>query len=95
MIEEAYRGRPSAPSYEGAEFFMGVRDTADGSLVNPALRKHTAARMKEEAEIHNERRKAAEENDLRRHPVGGERAHPKHGGKAGKGKGGEASPAEK
>jgi hypothetical protein len=67
LIEEAYRGRPSAPSYEGAEFFMGVRDTADGSLVNPALCKHTAARMKEEAEIHKERRKAAEENDLRRH----------------------------
>ncbi len=90
LIEEAYRGRGSAPSYEGAEHMLGFKDSLDETLVNPALRKHTAAMMKEEADIHKEKRKAAEET----HKAGGV-PHQKPGGKHAGGKGGGAPPAEK
>ncbi len=43
---------------------LGFRDTMGEMLGNPELRKHTAARAKEEAEIHKERRKAAEKRGL-------------------------------
>lgn len=32
LIEIAHQGRPEAPSYEGAEEILGVRQSADGSL---------------------------------------------------------------
>lgn len=59
-IEEAYRGRPDAPNYEHAEYMSGVTEPADGSLVPPALKKHTAERLKADAEIAKELRKARE-----------------------------------
>jgi hypothetical protein len=95
LIEEAYRGRASAPSYEGAEHMLGFRDTMDETLVNPELRKHTAQKMKEEADIHKERRKASEETaHAHRGGGAGGASHQKSGPKGG-GKGGGAPPAEK
>ena len=61
LIEHAHSGRPDTPSYEGAEEFMGIKDTADGSLVDPALLQHTAKRQAAKAEIMKQSRLAAEE----------------------------------
>ena len=61
LIEEAYRGRPSAPNYEGAVHWLGMRETLDGTMINPELRKHAASRMKEEADVQKERRRWTEE----------------------------------
>jgi hypothetical protein len=66
LIEEAYhKGGGSAPIYDGAEHYLGSSETADGSAVDPALRKHATARQKEEGEYLKERRKLAEERSLR------------------------------
>ena len=61
LIEYAHSGRPDAPSYEGAEEFLGVRDQADGSLVDPSLTQHAARRQAAKAEIMKQSRLAAEE----------------------------------
>ncbi|CAK9080024.1 unnamed protein product [Durusdinium trenchii] len=61
LIEHAHSGRPDTPSYEGAEDFMGIKDTADGSLVDPALLQFTAKRQAAKAEIMKQSRLAAEE----------------------------------
>lgn len=37
LIEIAHQGRPEGPSYEGAEEILGVRESADGSVVDPAI----------------------------------------------------------
>ena len=55
LIEEAHRGNPGQPSYEGAEYWMGTRRRRAGVLINPVLSKHVAE------EVRAERRKAKEE----------------------------------
>lgn len=42
LIEVAHQGRPDAPSYEGSEEIMGMREAADGSVIDPALTQHAA-----------------------------------------------------
>ena len=61
LIEQAHSGHPEAPSYEGSEHFMGFRDAADGSVIDPAAVKYTTDRLTGEAKIAEARRKAAEE----------------------------------
>ena len=64
LIEVAHQGRPDAPSYEGSEEIMGVREAADGSVIDPALTQHAARRQAAHAEILKQKRLSAEE---RRH----------------------------
>ena len=66
LIEVAHQGRPEAPSYEGAEEILGVRESADGSVIDPALTRHAARRQADRAEVLKQNRLAAEE---RRHAL--------------------------
>ncbi|CAE7763388.1 NHX3 [Symbiodinium sp. CCMP2456] len=66
LIEVAHQGRPEAPSYEGAEEILGTRDSADGSIIDPALTRHAARRQADRAEVLKQNRLAAEE---RRHAL--------------------------
>lgn len=61
LIEHAHSGRPDAPSYEGAEDFLGIKDCADGSVVDPALTQHAARRQAAKAEVLKQTRLATEE----------------------------------
>ena len=74
LIEQAYQGRPTAPVYDGAEHWMGVQESLDGTLIDPAARKQVADKLKEDAAIKKEGRKWREE-------------HPKLPGQAPKGGG--------
>ena len=94
LIEEAYRGRPAAPNYEGAEHWLGQRETLDGTLINPELWKHAASRLKEEADIQKERRKWVEEKQALQTGGGQNSKTPKPGKGKGKGKEQEAPPGE-
>lgn len=64
LIEHAHQGRPDAPSYEGAEDFLGVRESSDGSIVDPALAAFAAKRQATKAEVMKQTRLAAEEKRL-------------------------------
>lgn len=64
LIEEAHILSPSAPSYDGAEHWMGAGRRKGGVLVFPELAKHVATRVREETEVAKERRKAREERRL-------------------------------
>ena len=64
LIEVAHQGRPDTPSYEGSEEIMGVRESADGSIIDPALTAHAAKRQAAKAEIQKQKRLAAEEKRL-------------------------------
>lgn len=81
LIEHAHAGRPDAPSYEAAEEFLGVRDSADGSLVDPALTQHAARRQAAKAEVLKQTRLAAEE---RKNARKGDPKPEKGGGKGAK-----------
>ena len=85
LIEHAHQGRPDAPSYEGSEEFMGMRDSPDGSIIDPALTQHAARRQAARAEVLKQHRLAAEE---RKHLRGREEdPRPKKGDKPDKGAG--------
>ncbi|CAE7038510.1 unnamed protein product [Symbiodinium sp. CCMP2592] len=64
LIEFAHQGRPETPSYEGAEDILGVRESADGSLIDPAITQHAARRAASKAEVLKQQRLAAEERWL-------------------------------
>ena len=61
LIEIAHQGRPDAPSYEAAEEYLGMREAADGTVVDPALTQHAAKRQAAKAEVLKQNRLAAEE----------------------------------
>jgi hypothetical protein len=82
FIEEAHAISPTAPSYEAAEHWMGSNRRKGGILINPALMKHVAEKVKDETSVAKERRKAKEERRLAP-------AHKKKGG----GKGGSGAGA--
>ena len=57
LIERAHGGgRSSAPVYEGAEHFMGIREAADGSVIDPAVVRYTAERLHAESEVLKQQR---------------------------------------
>lgn len=64
LIEEAHVLAPHAPSYDGAEHWMGSGRRRGGALVFPALAKHVATRVRKETEVAKERRKAREERRM-------------------------------
>ena len=82
LIEDAHRASPSCPDYSAADHYMGWTATQGGASVAPGLRRHVAARLKAEADISKEARKAREEAALRRQKP---RAKPKGGGRGGGG----------
>ena len=51
---------PNAPDYSGGEFFMGSMERKGGALVAPGLALHVATKMRDEASIAKESRKARE-----------------------------------
>ena len=51
LIEITHQGRPEAPSYAGAEEVLGLRDSTDGSVVDPAIAAYAAKRQAAKAEI--------------------------------------------
>ena len=61
LIEIAHQGRPEAPSYEGAEEILGIREAGDGSVIDPAITSHAAKRQAAKAEVMKQKRLAAEE----------------------------------
>lgn len=90
LIEFAHSGRPDAPSYEGAEEFLGVRESSDGTIVDPALQSHVAKKQAVKAEISKNSRLAAEERRL-----AGKKGDDKGKGDKGGGKGsGAAAPSQ-
>ena len=84
LIEHAHQGRPDAPSYECSEEFLGIRESADGSIIDPALTQHAARRQAAKAEVLKQSRLAAEE---RRHFRGREDEGKSRKGEKGEGKG--------
>ena len=60
LIEEAHVDNPGAPQYISSEHYMGVRERKGGALLAPSLSLHVAGRMRDEAAIAKERRKANE-----------------------------------
>lgn len=66
LIEIAHQGRPDAPSYEGAEEILGVRESTDGSVIDPAITQHAARRQAAKAEIMKQKRLMSEETRYQR-----------------------------
>ena len=94
LIEVAHQGRPEAPSYEGAEEMLGVKETADGSLVDPALTQYSAKKQAAKAEILKQKRLAQEEKRLGRR-VNDDDPDPRGAGKGrGRGRGGKEPPQD-
>lgn len=60
LLAEAHAYNPSAPSYEGADHFMGTTYRPGGAIVVPSLTEFVSKKMGEEAQILKERRKLAE-----------------------------------
>ncbi len=54
--------------WEGAEHFLGLGRQAKG--IAPGLQRHVAQRLKDEAEVDNQRDKAREVRKLRPHAKG-------------------------
>ena len=52
-------GGRRSPPYEGSEHFLGFRDNADGSIVDPAAVHYTAERMGQDAKMDEQRTKSA------------------------------------
>ena len=74
VIERAYQlGRPDAPNYTGSNHFQGIRETADGTIVDPALNKYTSDRLHHEFEVTRNARLANQEFGRPQHvPEGGD-----------------------
>ena len=60
LLESAVAESPEAPSYEGAQHYMGDQERPGGALLAPALRTHVASELSREASIMKEKRKARE-----------------------------------
>ena len=63
MIIERARsgGRSAAPVYEGLEHLMGLREAADGSVIDPAVVRYTAERLHAESEVLKHQRLSQQE----------------------------------
>ena len=73
VLEAAYK-ESEVGSYEGAEYIMGEDEQpADGSIIRPSAQKYQAEKMKEKFAIQKERRKAAEERNLKKGGKGGQK----------------------
>ena len=64
LLAEAHVANPSAPSYEGGDYFLGAGRTASGAVIAPALTSHVSDRLRGDAAIQKEKRKIAENRTL-------------------------------
>ena len=52
LIERAYNmGGADAPNYSGSDHFQGIRESSDGSIIDPALTKYTGDKLHSEYEV--------------------------------------------
>ena len=66
---QAYKENPAAPNYQGSEYFLGRRGrTKDGAMVAPEMKTHVSGKVRRDAAILKEKRKAKEELSLARKP---------------------------
>ena len=63
LIETAHAGSADSPNWEAAEEYLGTKENADGSVIDPALEKQVADRMHSKSEILKQLRKAREEKE--------------------------------
>ena len=60
LLAEAHVYNPAAPSYDGADHFMGTTYRPGGAIVVPSLTEHVSKKLHEESQIMKERRKMSE-----------------------------------
>lgn len=60
LIAAAHSHNASAPSYDGADYYLGNRYRQGGSIVVPSLTDHVSKKLQEDSAILKERRKLAE-----------------------------------
>ena len=60
LLAEAHSYNPSAPSYGGADHFMGTTYRPGGAIVVPSLTEFVSKKMQQESQIMKERRKLSE-----------------------------------
>ena len=63
LLEDAYKGRPEAPRFEGAEHFMGWSMDEGGEIVDPDAVRVRSNRLKEETAVLRELRLKREESE--------------------------------
>ena len=78
LLAEAHAYNPSAPSYEGADHFLGTSYRPGGAIIVPELVDHVAKKLHQESQILKEKRKQQEAK----------------GGKKGKGRGSAPNPPD-
>ena len=61
LIERAHDISPNQPSYEGAEEFMGIQESSNGTVVDHRRVAYWAARMQAKAKVLEHARKSREE----------------------------------
>ncbi|CAJ1411167.1 unnamed protein product [Effrenium voratum] len=69
LISEAHANSPGAPSYMGAEHFMGQTYRQGGGIVVPTLTDFVAKKMQAQSQIMKEKRKAVAKRVFRRRAV--------------------------
>ena len=60
LIAEAHSHNPSAPSYEGADYWLGTLHRPGGAVVVPKLTEHVSRKLQADSQILKERRKLEE-----------------------------------
>lgn len=60
LIADAHSLNPSAPSYDGADYYLGSRYKHGGGIIVPALTEHVSKRLQADSQILKERRKLEE-----------------------------------
>lgn len=90
LLAEAHAYNPSAPSYEGADHFLGTSYRPGGAIIVPELTEHVSRKLHQESQILKEKRKQAEMKG-KNSGKGGKSNAPPAKPKGGKGDGGNAS----
>lgn len=60
LLAEAHSFNPAAPSYEGADYWLGSRYRPGGAIVIPRLTEHVSKKLEADSKILKERRKLEE-----------------------------------
>ncbi|CAE7218022.1 unnamed protein product, partial [Symbiodinium necroappetens] len=60
LIAEAHSHNPSAPSYEGADYWLGTLHRPGGAVVVPKLTEHVSRKLQADSQFLKERRKLEE-----------------------------------
>ena len=87
LIAQAHALNPSAPSYDGADLFLGSQYRAGGGIVVPTLKEHVSKGLHAESQILKERRKLQEARGRGSGGGGSNSGGPQKGGGRGRGEG--------